>query len=102
MTTVAGTPVDSTSEGLEALARSSFETIVALQDPSGAYPASPTFSAYRGYSWFRDGAFIADGVSSYGAVDSASRFHDWCARVLVSRTDQVRRIVDAAAVSAGT
>ncbi|CAN5169085.1 hypothetical protein BH09ACT5_BH09ACT5_16040 [soil metagenome] len=85
---------------LAALADSSLDTIVSLQDPSGAYPASPTFSAYRGYSWFRDGAFIADGVSAWGGADSASRFHDWCARILVSRSDQIERIVSAAA--AGT
>ena len=85
---------------LAALADSSLATIVSLQDPSGAYPASPTFSAYQGYSWFRDGAFIADGVSSWGGVDSASRFHDWCSRILVSRRGQVERIVAAAASGA--
>lgn len=84
---------------LAALADRSLDTIVSLQDASGAYPASPTFSAYRGYSWFRDGAFIADGVSAYGGVESASGFHDWCARVLVAHSDQVARIV--AAASAG-
>jgi GH15 family glucan-1,4-alpha-glucosidase len=82
---------------LAALADSSFDTILALQDPSGAYPASPTFSAYRGYSWFRDGAFIADGVSSYGGVESASRFHDWCSGILIAREEQIGRIVAAAA-----
>lgn len=85
---------------LAALADSSLDTIVSLQDPSGAYPASPTFSAYQGYSWFRDGAFIADGVSAWGGVESASRFHDWCSRILVSRREQIERIVAAAA--AGT
>jgi isomaltose glucohydrolase len=92
------TPVD-TAE-LARLARQSADLIVSLQDPSGAYPASPTFSAYKGYSWFRDGAFIADGVSSMGEVDSASAFFDWCARVLEDRADQIDRIVAAAA--AGT
>ena len=85
---------------LAALADSSLHTIVSLQDASGAYPASPTFSAYRGYSWFRDGAFIADGVSAWGGAESAGRFHDWCARILVSRREQIERIVAAAA--AGT
>ena len=97
MTTVAGTPVEPTGARLEALAHSSFATIVALQDPSGAYPASPTFSAYRGYSWFRDGAFIADGVSSFGGVDSASAFYDWCSRILIAREEQIEGIVSAAA-----
>jgi len=82
------------------LAGSSVAAILALQEPSGAYPASPTFSAYRGYSWFRDGAFIADAMSSYGEVVSASRFHDWCAGILVSRREQIAGIV--AAAEAGT
>ena len=82
---------------LAAFADRSLDTIVSLQDASGAYPASPTFSAYRGYSWFRDGAFIADGVSSWGGVESASRFHDWCAGILVSRSEQIGGIVAAAA-----
>ncbi|MBX3100175.1 MAG: hypothetical protein KF761_11420 [Salinibacterium sp.] len=82
---------------LAALADSSLDTIVSLQDPSGAYPASPTFSAYRGYSWFRDGAFIADGVSAWGDTASADRFHDWCSRILVSRRAHIEGIVAAAA-----
>lgn len=81
---------------LATLAESSVALIVSLQEPSGAYPASPTFSAYRGYSWFRDGAFIADGVSAYGEVESASRFHDWCAGILVARAAQIGAIVAAA------
>lgn len=79
------------------LARSSVALIESLQHPSGAYPASPTFSAYAGYSWFRDGAFIADGVSSAGAIDSASRFFDWCQRMLAQRRSRIIEIVEAAA-----
>jgi GH15 family glucan-1,4-alpha-glucosidase len=81
---------------LAALAASSVALIEALQDPSGAYPASPTFSAYRGYSWFRDGAFIADAMSAAGRVESASAFFDWCAAVLESQQERVNVIVDAA------
>lgn len=92
-----GTVRQSTREQLAALAERSLETILELQDASGAYPASPTFSAYRGYSWFRDGAFIADAVSAAGETESASRFFDWCAGILIARRDQVQRIVDAAA-----
>jgi GH15 family glucan-1,4-alpha-glucosidase len=79
------------------LAESSIQLILRYQDASGAYPASPTFSAYRGYCWFRDGSFIADGVSAAGAVDSASRFFDWCSGILLSRRDQVERIAGRAA-----
>ncbi|MGV8969075.1 MAG: glycoside hydrolase family 15 protein [Microbacteriaceae bacterium] len=85
---------------LAALAAHSVELITGLQDASGAYPASPTFSAYKGYCWFRDGAFIADGVSAAGALDSASAFFDWCARILEKRSEQIADIVSAA--GAGT
>lgn len=82
--------------GLTQLAESSVDMILQLQDATGAYPASPTFSAYRGYCWFRDGAFIADAMSAAGARDSAERFFDWCARVLVDREAQVQDIVSRA------
>ena len=41
--------------------------------PGGAYPGEPDFSAYRGFSWFRDGAFIADAMSAPGELESADR-----------------------------
>ncbi|MES1212246.1 MAG: glycoside hydrolase family 15 protein [Leifsonia sp.] len=82
--------------GLGELARGSLQLIVRLQDESGAYPASPTFSAYRGYSWFRDGAFIADGVSAAGGVESAEHFFDWCSGILLARSHEITQIVDAA------
>ncbi|MFC6325923.1 glycoside hydrolase family 15 protein [Microbacterium koreense] len=71
--------------------------ITTLQEPNGAYPASPSFSAYRGYCWLRDGAFIADGVSAVGAIDSATAFFDWCQRVIVRYEDRIGEIVAAAA-----
>jgi GH15 family glucan-1,4-alpha-glucosidase len=93
-----GHPVD--DESLRRLAEGSIALIEGLQDDSGAYPASPTFSAYRGYSWFRDGAFIADAMSSAGRASSASAFFDWCARIVVARGARIRDIVELA--SAGT
>ncbi|MFF1573521.1 glycoside hydrolase family 15 protein [Leifsonia sp. NPDC058292] len=68
--------------------------IEVLQTPEGAYPASPTFSAYAGYCWFRDGSFIADGMSAYGDERSATAFFGWCAGVLTSRADHIDWIVD--------
>ena len=65
-----------------ALARRSVDVILEGQVPSGAYVASPTFSAYRGYCWFRDGSFIADAMSRAGEVESAEAFFEWCARVV--------------------
>jgi GH15 family glucan-1,4-alpha-glucosidase len=88
-------PVD--IDALRSLAESSIALIVGLQDASGAYPASPTFSAYRGYSWFRDGAFIADAVSAAGRVESASAFFDWCGSIVLARRDRIDEIVRRAA-----
>lgn len=85
-------------EALAAIALSGRDLIRSLQDASGAYPASPTFSAYRGYSWFRDGSFIADGMSAAGEVASADAFFGWCARVIEERRADVERIVEQAAV----
>jgi GH15 family glucan-1,4-alpha-glucosidase len=64
------------------LATRSVEIIRAGQAPTGAYVASPAFAPYR-YSWFRDGAFVADAMSRAGEVESAERFFDWCAGVIV-------------------
>jgi len=76
MTHVTTDPSTPRGVDLADLAQRSVALIERLQHDGGAYPASPTFSAYRGYSWFRDGAFIADAMSAAGAVDSASRFFD--------------------------
>lgn len=76
-----------------ALASHSIRLITSLQTAEGAYPASPTFSAYRGYCWFRDGAFIADAASAAGQAASAARFFDWCTGVLTARADTIRWIV---------
>ncbi|HEY5515822.1 MAG TPA: glycoside hydrolase family 15 protein [Pengzhenrongella sp.] len=79
------------------LAAHSHAVITTHQDPGGAYPASPTFSAYRGYAWLRDGAFTAEGISRYGDTASANKFHDWAACVLAARRDQVDELLAAAA-----
>jgi len=81
---------------IDALLQRSRELILAAQAPSGAYPACENFPAYAGYSWFRDGSFIADAMSRVGEVASAGRFHDWCARVLAARSDRVDGLVRAA------
>lgn len=67
--------------------------ILEQQTPGGAYPASPSFSAYAGYCWFRDGSYIADAMSAAGQIDSAERFFDWCSIALTTRTERIRRIV---------
>lgn len=99
-------PVNPLSEvdtaDLRRLAEVSVELIAGAQDPSGAYPAAVGFAPY-GFSWFRDGAFIAEGMSRAGAVpsgsassravESATAFHDWCAGVLKRETPTIAGLV---------
>jgi len=64
------------------------KVITHFQQDSGAYPASPNFHAYK-YSWFRDGAFIADGLSRAGDIGSVERFFSWCAKIITDRRDYI-------------
>lgn len=70
----------------------SIEVITGGQAASGAYLASPTFPTYQ-YSWFRDGAFIADAMSRVGEVASSEAFFGWCSRILTDRRDQINDLV---------
>ena len=81
---------------LQTLAIRSLAVIREGQSRSGAYVASPTFPVYQ-YSWFRDGAFIADAMSRAGEVESAEAFFGWCASVLEARAGRVDRLIDRAA-----
>ncbi len=76
------------SEQLNQLIDQSADVIAEFQQPSGAYPASPNFKNYQ-YSWFRDGAFIADGMSRAGRVESAERFFGWCAGIMTGRREHI-------------
>lgn len=76
-----------------ALHTHSRDVILSLQLPNGAYPACPTFSAYQGFCWFRDGAFIADGLSADGEVDSPNAFFSWCAMIMDRYTPQIEEII---------
>lgn len=73
----------------------SLQVITDHQDSSGAYPASPAFSAYQGYSWLRDGSFTADAMSRWDRVESANRFHYWVNGVLLKRSSQVEELIAA-------
>jgi isomaltose glucohydrolase len=77
---------------LHAVLARSTELILANQAPSGAYVASPTFPTYR-YSWFRDGAFIADAMSRAGHVGSADAFFGWCARIVLPRGGRIDELI---------
>lgn len=90
MTTISSSP-------LGTLTATSHAVITAHQHDNGAYPASPEFSAYRGYCWLRDGAFIADGVSAHGDAASPTAFFDWCATTVQRYSEPIRRVIDAAA-----
>jgi GH15 family glucan-1,4-alpha-glucosidase len=74
-------------KGHSQLEKRSVEVILAGQSASGAYVASPTFSQYRDYCWFRDGAFVAEAMSCRGERKSAECFFDWCAARLRARPD---------------
>ena len=52
--------------------------------------AGPTFSQY-GYSWFRDGAFIAEALDHVGRLEWSARFHHWVARVVLSSAAGLER-----------
>lgn len=73
----------------------SLAVIDAGQPASGAFLASPTFSQY-GYSWFRDGAFIAEGLDLVGRTDRSARFHHWVAGVVVASAAGMDRAMTAA------
>ncbi len=57
------------------------EIILNNQHESGAYIASPMFSQY-GFSWLRDGAFIAYGMMTANESDSAVKFFRWVEKVI--------------------
>jgi GH15 family glucan-1,4-alpha-glucosidase len=76
-----------------ALARRSVAVIRANQATTGAYVASPNFPVYR-YSWFRDGAFIADAMSRAGQTASAEAFFRWCAGILEARATKIDTLID--------
>ena len=77
------------------LVSASLEVIRAGQTPTGAFVASPTFSQY-GYSWLRDGAFIADSLLLAGQAAAASRFHAWVASVVHASASGIERSIVAA------
>jgi GH15 family glucan-1,4-alpha-glucosidase len=76
----------------EILARSP-AVIRANQSESGAYVAAPNLREYRN-SWLRDGAFIADAMSSLGDRASAEAFFGWCSRVVEARAGVVESLIE--------
>lgn len=66
----------------------SINIIRAGQTPGGAYLACASFSQY-GYSWLRDGTWIAYAMASVGQTESAEAFYRWAARTLIAHTAKV-------------
>ena len=73
----------------------STQAMLANQQPSGAYVASPDFDQYH-YCWLRDGSFIAHALDRLGEFSSADRFHRWCA----SSIDRIAPLMEAATAAA--
>lgn len=74
------------------LNQASLQIIRAGQASSGAYVASPTFSQY-GYSWLRDGTWIAYAMDCTGQHDSARAFYEWGARTLIGQQQRVEDLL---------
>ena len=74
------------------LTEASIEIIRAGQSSSGGYAACASFSQY-GYSWLRDGTWIAYAMAAAGETSSAEAFHRWAARTLLSHEGKVERLL---------
>jgi GH15 family glucan-1,4-alpha-glucosidase len=71
----------------------SITTMYAHQAPGGAYLASPNFVTYQ-YSWFRDGSFTAYAMDMAGQHESARRFHEWVAHVVIRHQQQAQHAIE--------
>lgn len=74
------------------LREASIRIIKKNQSDSGAYIASPNFGEYN-YSWFRDGAFIANAMALAGEMESARKFHGWSGRVIAQRSGKIQSLI---------
>src|ERR1700761_3187915 len=61
--------------------RASIQSMLANQDQSGAFVASPDFSQY-GYCWLRDASFVAVALDRAGEHDAAAKYHRWVDRAI--------------------
>lgn len=71
-----------------ALVTASLAVIEKGQTPEGAYLACPAFPTYC-YSWFRDGAFIAEAMDDWEEHGSSQAFHNWVIRTLAHQAPLV-------------
>ena len=73
---------------LDGLAARSVAVIREHQAESGAYLAAPFPAPYRN-AWLRDGALVADAMSTTGERASAEAFFSWCSGVVEARAERM-------------
>jgi GH15 family glucan-1,4-alpha-glucosidase len=78
---------------MQSLIETSKQIIKLNQHSRGGYAASPLFSHY-GYSWLRDGTFIAYAMDISGETQSAGQFYAWVHQVLQGKRAQVDGLLD--------
>jgi GH15 family glucan-1,4-alpha-glucosidase len=76
----------------EQAAEESKSIIKLNQHPSGGYVACPLFAHY-GYSWLRDGTFIAYAMDVSGEHESAGQFYGWVHQVLQEKRSHVDQLI---------
>ncbi|MGD8192408.1 glycoside hydrolase family 15 protein [Brevibacillus ginsengisoli] len=70
----------------------SIELIRQHQANTGAYIASPAYIHY-GYSWLRDGTFIAYAMDCAREHDSALRYYEWCKEIVLRYELKARNVI---------
>lgn len=73
------------------LLEKSIQIILENQDPSGSFPASPSFPRFR-FCWPRDGIFTAFGALAGGHPESARRFLLWMNQTLLKHKEMVNSL----------
>ncbi|MCS7463448.1 glycoside hydrolase family 15 protein [Paenibacillus doosanensis] len=74
------------------LAEISKQIIRYNQHSSGGYIACPLFVHY-GFSWLRDGSFIANAMDTAGETASSELFHGWVNRVVARQKDHIEQLL---------
>ncbi len=70
----------------------SVDVLLAGQDGSGAFLASPTFPIYR-FAWLRDGSFCARALDAVGRSDRSAAFHRWVERTVIAHRERAEAAI---------
>ena len=81
------TYLDPVALGDGGLGARSVDVLLAGQDGSGAFLASPTFPIYR-FAWLRDGSFCARALDTVGRSDRSASFHRWVERTVLAHRER--------------